>query len=140
MGAQTLPCLQATLSFLTRVDPRPSLTPFLGGVDHREERHLFVSCCGCVLGKALPSLGLSFPVCTASALDGKTLLVSGAAAGCAGMAKVTLGISGQKDLSCNVAMSPPGGSSPVNIYSWTARWGGNWMCRFRGTWKEISSR
>lgn len=48
--------------------------------------------------KHIPSLGLSFPICTASALDPKTLLVSAV-----GMAKVSLGVRGQKGQSCNVA-------------------------------------
>lgn len=44
------------------VGPSPSLTPFLEGADRRDERPVDVSC-----------LSLSFPICTARALDPMTL-------------------------------------------------------------------
>lgn len=118
------PRRQPTLSFLTPVDPSPSSTPFLGGAGHGDERRLLTARCGRDLSAALPLSAPQFPVCTASARDSGTLLLSGVRP--PGVAKGALGGRGQKGQSCNLA----------NVATWWwlpgehvrldgARWEGN---------------
>lgn len=102
------------------VDPSPSLTPFLGGADRRDERDLVTSGCGCVLSEP------QFPHLCSRALDPMTLLVSGAWAVQGWPVFLCCGRQGggkaQKGMSRAGLMSPPGGRSWENTYMDGQRW------------------